>query len=37
VVRAWLLQDDGPDRPSAADLAASLAEVSARVLSPADL
>ena len=37
VVRAWLLQDGGPDRPSAADLAASLAEVSARVLSPADL
>ena len=34
VVRAWLLQDDGPDRPRAAELAASLADVSARVLSP---
>ena len=33
-VRAWLLQGDGPDRPSAAELAASLVEVSARVLSP---
>ena len=32
VVRAWLLQQDGPDRPSAADLAERLAEVSARVL-----
>jgi AcrR family transcriptional regulator len=33
-VRAWLLQDDGPDRPSATELATSLVEVSARVLSP---
>ena len=31
-VRAWLLQDDGPERPSAAELAASLVDVSARVL-----
>jgi len=34
VVRAWLLQADGPDRPSAAGLAASLAEITARVLQP---
>ncbi len=34
-VRGWLLQDSGPDRPSAAELAASLVDVSARVLSPA--
>ena len=33
-VRGWLLQDSGPDRPSAAELAASLVDVSARVLSP---
>ena len=33
-VRAWMLQDDGPERPSAAELAASLVDVSARVLSP---
>lgn len=32
-VRAWLLQDAGPDRPSAADLAESLSAVSARVLA----
>lgn len=32
VVRAWLLQDVGPERPSASELAASLAAVSARVL-----
>lgn len=32
-VRAWLRQDDGPGRPSPADLAADLAGVSARVLS----
>jgi len=31
-VRAWLLQEDGPERPSAAELAESLADVSARVL-----
>ncbi|WP_028643622.1 TetR/AcrR family transcriptional regulator [Nocardioides sp. URHA0020] len=37
VVRAWLLQDDGPDRPSADDLAASLVALSARVLGPTDL
>ena len=36
VVRAWLLQGDGPDRPTAAELAESLADVSARVLSPAE-
>lgn len=35
VVRAWLLQADGPERPGVAELAASLAEVSARVMSPA--
>lgn len=34
-VRAWMLQDDGPDRPSAAELAESLIDLSARVLSPA--
>ncbi len=34
VVRAWLLQDAGPERPSAAVLAASLADLSVRVLSP---
>jgi AcrR family transcriptional regulator len=33
-VRAWMLQDDGPERPSAAELAESLIDVSARVLSP---
>ncbi|GAA4742560.1 TetR/AcrR family transcriptional regulator [Nocardioides endophyticus] len=33
-VRSWLLQDAGPDRPSAAELAASLVDVSARVLAP---
>ncbi|GAA1780193.1 TetR/AcrR family transcriptional regulator [Nocardioides hankookensis] len=32
VVRAWLLQPDAPERPSAADLAASLVDVSSRVL-----
>lgn len=32
VVRAWLLQQDGSDRPTAAELAERLAEVSARVL-----
>ena len=32
-VRAWLLQDAGPDRPTATELAQSLADVSARVLS----
>jgi AcrR family transcriptional regulator len=32
-VRSWLLQDAGPDRPSAAELAASLVEVSGRVLA----
>ncbi len=32
-VRAWLLQDPGPERPTAAELADSLADVSARVLS----
>ncbi|MEP9362719.1 TetR/AcrR family transcriptional regulator [Nocardioides sp. CN2-186] len=31
-VRAWLLQEDGPERPSAAELAESLVAVSARVL-----
>lgn len=35
-VRAWLLQEDEPGRPSAAELAESLAAVSARVLSPAE-
>lgn len=35
VVRSWLLQADGPDRPTALELAASLADVSARVLGPA--
>lgn len=34
-VRSWLLQDAGPERPSAAELAASLVDVSTRVLSPA--
>jgi len=34
-VRAWMLQDDGPERPSAAELAESLIDVSARVLAPA--
>jgi AcrR family transcriptional regulator len=33
VVRAWLLQADGPERLGPDELAASLAEVSARVLS----
>ena len=33
-VRAWLLQDAGPERPTAPELADSLVEVSARVLSP---
>ena len=33
VVRAWLLQPDGPDRDRPDELAASLADVSARVLS----
>ncbi len=33
-VRAWLLQEDGPERPSAAELAASLVDVSSRVLGP---
>jgi AcrR family transcriptional regulator len=37
VVRAWLLQTDDTDRPTAPELAASLADVSARVLSPATL
>ena len=37
VVRAWLLQADGTDRPTAPELAASLADVSARVLAPATL
>jgi AcrR family transcriptional regulator len=32
-IRAWLLQDDGPDRPCAAELAESLSAVSARVLA----
>ena len=32
VVRAWLLQDAGPDRPSPAELATSLSEMAARVL-----
>lgn len=31
-VRAWLLQDAGPDRPDAATLAAQLFEVSGRLL-----
>ena len=34
-VRRWLLQDADADRPSAAELAESLVDVSARVLSPA--
>jgi AcrR family transcriptional regulator len=33
-VRSWLLQGAGPDRPSAAELAASLVDVSTRVLTP---
>ena len=32
VVRAWLLQEDGPERPTAVELAERLAEVSARVM-----
>ena len=32
-VRAWLLQDPGPDRPTASELADSLNTVSSRVLS----
>lgn len=35
VVRAWLREDDGPQRRGAAELATDLAEVSARVLGPA--
>jgi AcrR family transcriptional regulator len=34
-VRRWLLQDADADRPSAAELAESLIDVSARVLAPA--
>jgi len=34
-VRRWLLQEAGPERPTAAELAVSLVEVSTRVLSPA--
>lgn len=35
-VRAWMLQDDGPERPSATELATTLVDLSARVLSPSD-
>ena len=35
-VRAWMLQADGPERPSAAVLASSLVDLSSRVLSPAE-
>jgi len=34
-VRAWMLEEDGPDRPAAPVLAARLVDVSARVLGPA--
>jgi AcrR family transcriptional regulator len=33
-VRSWMLQDDGAERPSAAELAESLIDLSARVLAP---
>lgn len=35
VVRAWLCEEDGPDRATPERLGADLAEVSARVLGPA--
>lgn len=34
-VRSWLLQDDGPERASAEQLAAGLVDLSARLLGPA--
>lgn len=35
VVRAWLRQDPGPERPTADELAATLGDLSQRLLSPA--